>query len=288
MDYNLPVILSRSEHQELVDTLKARNGFFESKNILITGSEGSLGLELQKYLKNSGANVVTVDIAGNPTLQESVTDSFSMRVIHDHVYRKAKPLDYIFHLAADKHAPHAETRPGKTVDINILGLTNIMSQFPEAHMILTSTCKAIDPETVYGATKLIAERIVLDRGGSVARFYNVPETQGNVFEIWDEAAKASHEPLKVMPCHRYFISKAEAVGLLVAMPQIPAGRYTIGGVVQRNMIDLAAILYPGRAAEIVPQRRGDRTAEPLHAQSEELQKFYGGIVKVVSIHDKPI
>ena len=54
------------------------------------------------------------------------------------------------------------------------------------------------------------------------------------------------------------------------------------------MIDLAAILYPGRAVEFVPQRRGDRTSEPLHAQSEQLENFYGGIVKVVSAHDKAV
>ena len=77
-----------------------------------------------------------------------------------------------------------------TLNINTIGTYNLLSCINEnTKILLTSTCKSANPEVVYGASKLIAERMVLNSGGSVSRFFNVVETSGNVFSIWDSIAE---------------------------------------------------------------------------------------------------
>ena len=110
------------------------------------------------------------------------------------------------------------------LEVNVLGTRNVLAHAPEgSHVVTASTCKACEPETAYGASKLVAERVTLNAGGSVARFYNVVESSGNVFEIWSELDPS--EPLEVTPCRRYFISLAEAVSLVVWTAILPPARY---------------------------------------------------------------
>ena len=79
--------------------------------------------------------------------------------------------DLIFHLAGAKHAPEGEVNTWSTLDINSNGTKNLLSlKAPSTKFVLASTCKAANPEVVYGASKLIAERMVLNEKGSVARF----------------------------------------------------------------------------------------------------------------------
>jgi FlaA1/EpsC-like NDP-sugar epimerase len=150
--------------------------------------------------------------------------------------------------------------------------------------VTASTCKSCEPETAYGASKLVAERVTLNAGGSVARFYNVVESSGNVFEIW--AQVPADEPLLVTPCRRYFISLAEAVSLVIWTAILPPGRYGFDPGQPREMHDVASDLYPGRQLQSVPPRRGDRIAEPLAARHEQVEQgARPGLLRIVGAHD---
>jgi FlaA1/EpsC-like NDP-sugar epimerase len=168
-------------------------------------------------------------------------------------------------------------------DVNIGGTANILKVARGARVVLASTCKAADPETAYGASKLIAERMVLNAGGTVARFHNVRQTQGNVFEIW--ANTPEPEPLTVMPCWRYFIDLDRALDLLLACATLPTGRYAVDPGLPVFIPDLADELYPARAKKMVPPRRGDRIREPLAAVCETVEPIPGGLLSVRGVHD---
>lgn len=174
----------------------------------------------------------------------------------------------MFHLAAAKDAPEGEVDPETTFRVNALGTQHVLDRWPYARVILASTCKACDPETVYGASKLIAERLVLNAGGWVARFHNVRETRGNVFQQW--AALPADASLPVTRCYRYFISIDQAVDLLLTVPRLPSGRYMTDPGRLRSMSDVAAETYPDRPQHWITRRRGDRAVEPLHASHERL------------------
>ncbi len=190
----------------------------------------------------------------------------------------------VYHLAASKDAPEGERDPQRVLDVNATGTSEVLKRWPSARVILASTCKACDPETAYGASKLIAERLVLNAGGSVARFHNVRETRGNVFEQW--AALPEDAPLPVTPCWRYFISVKEAVSLLLNVALLPPGRYLRDPGRPYWMPDVARQTYPGRPWHLVDPRRGDRIREPLVADHEKLTATqFRDIVRVESPHD---
>lgn len=193
----------------------------------------------------------------------------------------------IFHLAGAKHAPEGEVDTWNTFEINTIGTNNIIKNIGNScKFILTSTCKATNPEVVYGASKLIAERMVLNIGGSVARFFNVIETQGNVFEIWNKTPK--NDPINVASiCERHFISLEESIGLILFTANEKPGRYIVNSSALIRINDVAERIYPNRQKLIINPRRGDRISEKFLSSSESIEKYLlnNTVIKVKSIHD---
>lgn len=254
----------------------------KGQRILVTGSSGSIGLHVCERLTEIGAEVHDFDLA----------EGLDVTNIHlcEYVLRDFKPT-YVIHLAAHKYATTAEAIPYEVGNLNIHGTHYICSRAAEhdvRNVVVASTCKAIQPETVYGASKLVAERIALSFGYTVGRFFNVIDSAGNVFEIWRRRMEAG-EPLLVTPCRRYFISGKEAVDYIVHLLGRPAGRryapypgepMTIDELVER----FAPAGYP---IEHIPPRRGDRVAEPLHGDHESYELVDGNLMVVSSPHDGP-
>ena len=225
-------------------------GVLLDRRVLVTGADGSLGTVLVPLLEAAGVDTVATDI-----------DDLDVR----HA-RRLIDADVVFHLAAAKHAGDGETDPEHALIVNALGTLNIVKAAVDGRVVLASTCKAADPETSYGASKLIAERLVLNAGGGVARLYNVVESSGNVFRIWESVPEGTLLP--VAPCSRYLISAREAASVLLWAAVLPSGRYTIDPGRPHSIIDVAARVYPDRGRSLMFRRRGDRVLEPLHAECE--------------------
>lgn len=271
----IELILGRSEQPlDNTEDLKSLAG----ARILITGGRGSLGQEVAKSFDSANVDYLLTDI------EECDVTNFE---IVNTVVKSHQPT-HILHLAADKHAPEGELNPESTLSINTLGTINVFEAANQigAKVIIASTCKSCDPETVYGSSKLIAERIALNNHGTVARFFNVADTQGNVYEIWD--AVPANEDIRVADCYRYFISADEARSLLircVALSIPSPGRYIFEPGISHFMPDIANRLYPDRTISHIPPRRGDRRIEPLKANSERITTVSGRLCKVASPHD---
>ena len=240
------------------------------KRVLITGAKGSIGSALLGHIEAVATDVDSLDVRNEKAVAEALSST--------------NP-EVIFHMAAAKSAPEGERDPMSALEINVIGTRNVLAYAPEgSHVVTASTCKACEPETAYGASKLVAERVTLNAGGSVARFYNVVESSGNVFEIWEQLG--ANEPLLVTPCRRYFISLAEAVSLVLWTAIMPPARYGFDPGTAREMRDVAADLYPGRSVQSVPPRRGDRIVEPLAAGHEQVEHgAVQGLLRIVGAHD---
>ena len=262
-------IMGRSPNPIDLDALAAP---FSGCRVLVTGGEGSLGRHLAGALEAAGA------IVGAPDVETGdVTAVHEMRR-----WQQDLSPEYVMHLAGMKHAPDGEVDPDLAFRVNVVGTQNVLAAMPDAHVTVTSTCKAIQPETCYGATKLLAERFVLNNGGSVARLYNTIETGGNVFEIW--AAIPDFEPLPVTPCTRFFITRDEAVGL-VLHAAIAKGRWTINPGEPRDVLAIVQSLYPNRESILIPPRRGDRKIEPRLGAHEAIVEARGPFERIVGHHD---
>jgi len=272
---NLNIILGRQEFEFPQDEILKS---IRNLRILITGGEGSIGQSIANFLKNTDIDFKLTDIDS--------MDVTSLDTVTNYLIQY-KPT-HILHLAADKHAPDSEVNPESTFMVNVLGTSNILkgAKLIGAKLITASTCKACDPETVYGCTKLISERMTLNEGGSVARFYNVIETSGNVFRIWE---RLQNENIPVTPCYRYFITLKEAsfLLLLTLMKSSTApGRYSIAPGKLRFMPDVARQLYPNENIVIIPPRRGDRLCELFTARNEAVSELDDHLLKIYSPYDK--
>jgi FlaA1/EpsC-like NDP-sugar epimerase len=275
---NLSLVLGRKENEGLVSLIddEAFLGNFRKKTILITGANGSIGRAVSQHLSKHGIESICTDLHNlDVTNFSTVLDSLN----------RFEP-DFIFHLAAAKHAPEGETDPVYTYTVNTIGTNNILKCAWRAKVVFASTCKACNPETVYGASKMISERMTLNAGHNVARFYNVVETSENVFETW--AALPPEEPILYTDCYRYFISLREAVGLVLVSAVLPRGRYAVNPGESRHMKDIADALYPDRKRVQMERRRGDRIREPRKAHEEEIRPTDMFLDEIVGYHDGTI
>ena len=261
-------VLGRKEWTNLLDITA------DNLSILITGASGSIGKRLCERLL--GCDVVATDIV-DCVNKLDVTDILSIKKYTN------KKFDVIINLAGAKHAPLGEQDSFEAMNINTIGTANLIKMFPSSKIVLTSTCKSCNPETVYGASKLIAERLTLNSGNSVARFFNVIQSSGNVFEIWEQ------QKVKEVAsnCKRYFVSLDEAVGLIIYTMLAPQGRYSVNPMECREMCDIYKAIYGNKEYKLIRPRRGDRLVELKHSTSEYVEvQNEGSILKVNSYHDE--
>lgn len=265
-------ILGRAESALHIDEPLSR---LRGERILVTGASGGLGSALVSLLRGAGIACVGTDVDTLDVTTSSLVNNTSASAL-------VREATLVLHLAGAKYAGDGEVHPEHALRVNALGTANVLSW--GVRTVLASTCKAARPETVYGASKLIAERLTLNAGGSIARFFNVYDTPGNVFETWRRIPQ--NDPIPVTHCDRYFISSREAIGLLLWAAVLPSGRYVLSDVRLQSMSAVAMALYPRRVKRVIPMRRGDRDIEPFCAEHESVTASgRPGIARVASLHD---
>jgi FlaA1/EpsC-like NDP-sugar epimerase len=237
----------------------------EGRRVLVTGAEGFLGRRVGQKLDDLGADTYLTDLD-----DLDITDADLV----DRTIRQLQP-DMIVHLAAMKHAPLGELHPLETAEINVNGTANVVEAAKVAgvapgRMVFVSTCKAAAPETVYGATKLLGERIALGAGYAVVRLGNVLGSSGSVLEIW-QSQSARGDALAVTPCRRFWLTPSEAVGLILSPFVLGPGLYHFDAGEAEDVENLARRFDPTREIEHVPPRRGDRLVERFLADGERAE-----------------
>jgi FlaA1/EpsC-like NDP-sugar epimerase len=237
--------------------------------VLVTGSNGHLARHVIPLLEQAGHTVQRMDLPDH-----DITDLAAFRPFAD--------ADACIHLAGLKYADRAELNPLPTVNVNVHGTANVVKAFGP-RCVVASTCKAADPETVYGASKLIAERIALEAGAKVVRLVNVLGSPGSVTDIW--AQVPDDEPLPVCDATRLFIETDTAARLFVDALDWPTGRYGPAGVRRRLMVEVASAMHPDRDLGWIPLRRGDRREERLLAACERGEMWEPGVVRITGQHD---
>jgi FlaA1/EpsC-like NDP-sugar epimerase len=218
----------------------------------------------------------------------------------DSLCRSARP-EVVFHLAAYKHVPLGEENPDQAVEVNLAGVRALIESAGEhgaGRFVYPSSDKAVNPPSVYGSTKKLAEELTLAANGasgtgySVVRFVNIVGTRGSVIETLT-AQIAAGRPITLTDAGmtRYWITMPEAVRLLVLTGSCPdAGRSHMpdtGPAI--NLAEMAGRLYDlltgGEYGECVTRfigpRPGERMHEVLLSESERAEPTeYPGILRV--------
>ncbi len=186
--------------------------------------------------------------------------------------------DIIFHVAAVKNIEISEFNPIETVDTNINGTINMIKMSiknkPQKFLNI-STDKAAEPSTLYGNTKQLSERLISWAGIHIdptkfasARFGNVIEARGNVFEVWDEEMK-NNRPLSITHplVKRYFFHVDEAADfILQCLPLINQGEIFVPKMKSYNVKELAMNISKNH--KIIGLRQGEKIDEVLITKAE--------------------
>ena len=173
------------------------------KNILITGGGGFLGKHLIKRLsKNKGEYNISCTCRSSLKVNQlqvlsknlnteikifnvDITCNMDIMKLKQHIIDNK--IDYIVHCAAMKYMDIAEEEPSRTINTNIIGTLNLIRIAKETNIkniIALSTDKAIDPINVYGSTKYLMEKIILEAGYSNYQGVNFFWSDGSVLDIW--------------------------------------------------------------------------------------------------------
>ncbi|MGN6564147.1 MAG: polysaccharide biosynthesis protein [Thermomicrobiales bacterium] len=295
---------------------------FAGKRVLITGAAGSLGRELAGCVaRYQPAALTLVDghEAGLFALRErllaehgALTLTFRLADVRrqrriEAIFAAARP-QVVFHLAAYKHVPWAEVEPGEYLDANLGGGQVVVEAAARAgveRLVYPSTDKAVNPPSLYGATKRIVEALLREtatRSGLravAARFVNVLGSQGSV-GITFARQIAAGEPLTLTDpaMARYWIAPHHA-SLLLAYGAAPAftDPFTVLLPDARPavpVIEIARRVWTalGHAGEppmrVIGLRPGERLHEELTAGGEWFAPAaYAGILRVCGIAPAP-
>ncbi len=251
------------------------------KVVLVTGAAGSIGSELCRQvlrfgprelhlLDNNETGLFDLSLELRRSGGETVHKSWVADVVEHSRIRKILTEvmpDVVYHAAAYKHVPLMEEHPVEAFRVNVHGTLNVASLSRELGVgtfVLISTDKAVRPTSVMGATKRVAELLVLALSGTAAstrfavvRFGNVMGSRGSVVPIFMRQIE-NGGPVTVMhpDMMRYFISIPEAVSLV-----IQAGAF--GGHGQVYMLDMGDEVNILELAERMIRLRGLRPGDDI-------------------------
>jgi FlaA1/EpsC-like NDP-sugar epimerase len=275
------------------------------KRILVTGAGGSIGREICRQVARWSPSQLVLLGHGENSIFEALLElsgNFPLLPIHpviadvrdsnrlQEMFKQHHP-EVVFHAAAHKHVPLMEANVEEAVTNNVLGTRNVVeasNRHGVERLVLISTDKAIRPVSIMGATKRLAEMIILDaahrngRAYSVVRFGNVLGSRGSVVPLFKEQiARGGPITITHPDMRRYFMTIPEAVHLVLQAASMGDGGevFLLNMGRQIRILDLAEDLIrlsglePGRDIEITYTgiRPGEKLSEDLWEEGMQFQ-----------------
>lgn len=290
-------------------SLKESLNYLRGKRVLITGAGGSIGSELSRQLLSGGAERLYLFGHGENSIcqiyrelrllqSEGVGEKATIvPIIGD--MRDKEYVDYIikntrcnviFHCAAYKHVPMMEENQVAAIENNVFGTKNLLDaslKYKVDRFVLISTDKAVSPVSVYGVSKMLCEKLVLDAAKSASenqalmfvRFGNVLGSRGSILPLFQNQIKTGG-PITVTDENmvRFFMTIPEACSLVLQTGGVGENgkSYLLDMGEPIKIIDLAKQIikfsglepYKDIDIKIVGARKGERLIEPLWLEEE--------------------
>ena len=267
---------------------------FNNSVILLTGGTGSFGhaftnIILKKY-KPKKLIIFSRDEMKQWNMSKLYKDSrlrFFIGDVRDRerLYRAFNGVDYVIHAAAAKIVPTAEYNPFEYVKTNVNGAMNVIDAALDNNVkkvIALSTDKASSPVNLYGATKLVSDKLFVDGNSSystktifsVVRYGNVVGSRGSVIPFFREIRDTGKIPITDKRMTRFFITVENAVELvLFAVKDSIGGEIYIKKIPSVKITELAKAIAPLAKQEIVGIRPGEKIHEQMIAKEEAPYSF---------------
>ncbi|MCL2009147.1 MAG: polysaccharide biosynthesis protein [Synergistaceae bacterium] len=225
--------------------VKKVSAYLRGRSVLVTGAGGSIGSEMvRQVLPNAPREVILLghgeqsiysfmeSMGSGVKLCPVIADVADETAMRD-VFERHRP-QVIFHAAAHKHVPLMEGNPREALRVNALGtltVAKLAGEFGAERMVLVSTDKAVNPSSVMGASKRVAELLLGDvqrrfpkTAFMAVRFGNVLGSRGSVIPKFErQIAEGGPVTVTNPAMKRYFMLIPEAVSLVIEAGAIGAG-----------------------------------------------------------------
>ncbi|MBM3673073.1 MAG: UDP-N-acetylglucosamine 4,6-dehydratase (inverting) [Actinobacteria bacterium] len=253
--------------------------------ILLTGGTGSFGNAFVERVLSRWSDVVIRVYSRDELKQVEMRTKLGDEQIRffigdvrdrNRLTRAAQGADFIVHAAAMKQVPVCEYNPSEAIQTNVVGAQNVVDAAIDAgvnKVVALSTDKAVNPVNLYGATKLCAEKVIVQgnayaAGGetrlSCVRYGNVVGSRGSVVPLFRDQATRGAITITDERMTRFWITLPQSVDLvLYALEHMNGGEIFIPKIPSMRVVDLADAMAPGSSHEIIGIRPGEKLHEVL-------------------------
>jgi UDP-N-acetylglucosamine 4,6-dehydratase/5-epimerase len=260
--------------------------FFDDKTILVTGGTGSFGRALLKTVLNDTAVrkviVFSRDELKQYELQQLYPGDGRLRFFigdvrdYERLFRAFDGVDHVIHAAALKQVPAAEYNPFEAVKTNINGAQNIIDAAINQgvqSVIALSTDKACCPLNLYGATKLVSDKLFVAGNAyvgkhrtrfSVVRYGNVVGSRGSVVPLFKRLAPTGTLPITDERMTRFWITLEQGVRFVMqSLERMNGGELFVPKIPSMRVVDLARAMAPEAKLEFIGIRPGEKIHEEM-------------------------
>ena len=263
---------------------------FDGKTILVTGGTGSFGKMFTSLLLDEW-NPDSVRIYSRGELlqwemQQKNQDERLRFLIgdvrdKDRLYRAMNDVDIVVHAAALKQVPTAEYNPLEAVKTNIDGAANVINASIDngvERVMALSTDKAVHPVNLYGATKMVAEKLFVQgnayAGGRKTRFActrygNVVGSRGSIVPLFLEQRKQGRVTITDERMTRFWLTLEQGARFVArCIETMKGGEIFVPKIPSMRITDLARVIAPDCEVEIIGIRPGEKLHEVLLTEDE--------------------
>lgn len=260
---------------------------FNDSRVLVTGGTGSFGHAfVTRVLQNYSPQKLIIfsrDEMKQWEMAKRFEQDSRVRFFigdvrdRERIYRALDGVDYVVHAAATKIVPTAEYNPFEAVKTNVHGAMNLIEACIDKgvrKVVALSTDKASSPVNLYGATKLVSDKLFTSAGAyagkrdttfSVVRYGNVMGSRGSVIPYFLQL-KEQGLPLRITDPEmtRFMITLDEGVSLVErAFGGAAGGEIFVKKIPSMSILEIAEAVDPGGAREIVGVRPGEKIHEQM-------------------------
>jgi UDP-N-acetylglucosamine 4,6-dehydratase/5-epimerase len=258
---------------------------FNDKSILITGGTGSFGKQCIKTMLQRYQPRRIVVYSRDELKQFEMAQDFNAPCMRyfigdvrdgERLKQAMQGIDYVIHAAALKQVPAAEYNPMECIKTNIQGAQNVIAACfatDVQKVIALSTDKAANPVNLYGATKLVSDKLFVAANNttgsqkirfSVVRYGNVVGSRGSVVPFFNKllADGATELPITDPRMTRFWITLPQGVDFVLKnFQRMKGGEVFVPKIPSINIMDLAESMAPGIATKVVGIRPGEKLHE---------------------------
>jgi len=265
----------------------AKKIVFNDKTVLVTGGTGSFGKQWVKTILAKFGPRKLIVFSRDELKQFEMEQEFNSPEMRyfigdvrdaDRLNQAMRGVDYVIHAAALKQVPTAEYNPMECVKTNIYGAENVIKaaiNHEVEKVIALSTDKAANPINLYGATKLVSDKLFVAAnniaGGhrtrfSVVRYGNVVGSRGSVLPFFQKLIAQGVKELPVTDSRmtRFWITLPQGIDFVLNnFEHMQGGEIFVPKIPSMRILDLVESLVPGMPAKIIGIRPGEKLHEVM-------------------------